>query len=75
MASAVRTLEEKDGAVGVLVNNAGYGQEGAFEEVAIDKVRVQFETNVFGLTRLTQMVLPDRAFDSLLRLQLRSFGA
>jgi NAD(P)-dependent dehydrogenase (short-subunit alcohol dehydrogenase family) len=58
MSSAVRTIEEKDGAVGVLVNNAGYGQEGAFEEVAIDRVRVQFETNVFGLTRLTQLVLP-----------------
>jgi NADP-dependent 3-hydroxy acid dehydrogenase YdfG len=58
MASAVRTIEEKDGAVGVLVNNAGYGQEGAFEEVAMDKVREQFETNVFGLTRLTQLVLP-----------------
>jgi NAD(P)-dependent dehydrogenase (short-subunit alcohol dehydrogenase family) len=58
MGSAVRTIEEKDGAVGVLVNNAGYGQEGAFEEVAMDKVREQFETNVFGLTHLTQLVLP-----------------
>ncbi|HSD10793.1 MAG TPA: oxidoreductase [Candidatus Binatia bacterium] len=58
MVSAVRNVEERDGAVGVLVNNAGYGQEGAFEEVAMDKIRLQFETNVFGLIRLTQIVLP-----------------
>src|SRR5439155_5845061 len=37
---------------------AGYGQEGAFEEVPMAEVRRQFETNVFGLVRLTQMVLP-----------------
>src|SRR5207244_4570920 len=43
---------------GVLVNNAGYGQEGAFEEVPMAEVRRQFETNVFGLVRLTQLVLP-----------------
>jgi len=58
MAAAVKRVEDADGAVGVLVNNAGYGQEGAFEEVAMDRVRVQFETNVFGLVRLTQLVLP-----------------
>src|SRR5207253_3000178 len=53
---AFGTLAE--GAVGVLVNNAGYGQEGAFEEVPMAEVRRQFETNVFGLVRLTQLVLP-----------------
>ena len=46
------------GAVGVLVNNAGYSQSGAFETVPLDRVRRQFETNVFGLVRLTQLVLP-----------------
>ncbi|MDQ3915731.1 MAG: oxidoreductase [Actinomycetota bacterium] len=58
MASAVRAVEEEHGAVGVLVNNAGYGQGGAVEEVALDDMRRQFETNFFGLARLTQLVLP-----------------
>jgi short-subunit dehydrogenase len=42
----------------VLVNNAGYSQSGAVEEVAMDQVRRQFETNVFGLLRMCQLVLP-----------------
>jgi NAD(P)-dependent dehydrogenase (short-subunit alcohol dehydrogenase family) len=58
MVEAVRTVEARDGAVGVLVNNAGYAQEGPVEEVALDDARRQFETNVFGLARLTQLVLP-----------------
>jgi NAD(P)-dependent dehydrogenase (short-subunit alcohol dehydrogenase family) len=58
MRAAVDTIEQAEGAVGVLVNNAGYGQDGPFEEVPMTDVRRQFETNVFGLTRLTQMVLP-----------------
>ncbi len=58
MAAAVRHIEQEDGAVGVLINNAGYSQSGALETVDIDDVRRQFETNVFGLLRLTQLVLP-----------------
>jgi NAD(P)-dependent dehydrogenase (short-subunit alcohol dehydrogenase family) len=58
MQAAVRTVEEAEGAVGVLVNNAGYSQSGAIESVPIERVRAQFETNVFGLVRLTQLVLP-----------------
>jgi NAD(P)-dependent dehydrogenase (short-subunit alcohol dehydrogenase family) len=58
MRAAVATVERAEGAVGVLVNNAGYGQEGAVEEVPIESVRRQFETNVIGLTRLVQLVLP-----------------
>ena len=58
MRAAVEAVTAAEGAVGVLVNNAGYGQEGAFEEVPMAEVRRQFETNVFGLTRLTQLVLP-----------------
>jgi len=58
MRSAVAAVEEAEGAVGVVVNNAGYSQSGAVEEVPIDRVRAQFETNVFGLVRLTQLVLP-----------------
>ncbi|HLK13034.1 MAG TPA: oxidoreductase [Candidatus Binatia bacterium] len=58
MRAAVDAVEREHGAVGVLVNNAGYGQEGAFEAVPMAEVRRQFETNVFGLIRLTQLVLP-----------------
>ena len=49
MRAAVAKVEEAHGAVGVLVNNAGYGSEGPVEEVPMDEVRRQFDTNVFGL--------------------------
>src|SRR5690242_16340324 len=58
MISAVRAVEAEHGAVGVLVNNAGYSQSGAVEAVPLDRVRAQFETNVFGLARLIQLSLP-----------------
>lgn len=58
MRAAVDTIEAEHGAVGALVNNAGYSQSGAIETVPLDDVRRQFETNVFGLLRLTQLVLP-----------------
>ncbi|MEV7416155.1 SDR family NAD(P)-dependent oxidoreductase [Streptomyces sp. NPDC089919] len=56
--AAVTAVEEGHGSVDVLVNNAGYGLSGTFEETALDRVREQFETNVFGLVALTQRVLP-----------------
>src|SRR3954470_12880115 len=55
MQAAVASVE---GGVGVLINNAGYSQSGALETLSMDSVRRQFETNVFGLLRLTQLVLP-----------------
>lgn len=58
MARVVAAIEASHGAVAALVNNAGYSQSGAVESVPIDRVRAQFETNVFGLLRLTQLVLP-----------------
>jgi NAD(P)-dependent dehydrogenase (short-subunit alcohol dehydrogenase family) len=58
MAAAVETVEAAEGAIGVLVNNAGYSQGGAIETVPMESVRRQFETNVFGLVRLTQLALP-----------------
>jgi NAD(P)-dependent dehydrogenase (short-subunit alcohol dehydrogenase family) len=58
MRAAVDHVEAAAGAVGVLINNAGYSQSGAIETVPLRAARAQFETNVFGLVRLTQMVLP-----------------
>jgi len=58
MRAAVETVEREHGAVGVLVNNAGYSQGGPIEQVPLEAVRRQFETNVFGLIALTQLVLP-----------------
>jgi NAD(P)-dependent dehydrogenase (short-subunit alcohol dehydrogenase family) len=58
MAAAVRAVEAEHGAVDVLVNNAGYMQSGALEEVGLNAVRDEFEVNVFGLLRMSQLVLP-----------------
>src|SRR5213080_4478503 len=58
MSAAVAAVTDAEGAVGVLVNNAGYSQTGAVESVPLDRVRRQFETNVFGLVRMCQLVLP-----------------
>ena len=58
MQAAVDAVVAAEGAVGVLVNNAGYSQSGAVESVPLDQVRRQFETNVFGLIRMCQLVLP-----------------
>jgi short-subunit dehydrogenase len=56
--AAVEAVTEAEGAVGVLINNAGYSQSGAVESVPIEQVRQQFETNVFGLLRMCRLVLP-----------------
>ena len=58
MQAVVEEIVATHGRVGGLVNNAGYGIYGAVEEVPMDGVRAQFETNVFGLARLIQLVLP-----------------
>jgi NAD(P)-dependent dehydrogenase (short-subunit alcohol dehydrogenase family) len=58
MSAAVEQITQECGAVGVLINNAGYSQSGAVETVPLDVARRQFETNVFGAMRLTQLVLP-----------------
>jgi NAD(P)-dependent dehydrogenase (short-subunit alcohol dehydrogenase family) len=58
MAAAVAVIESEHGAVGSLVNNAGYAVSGAIEAVPLDAVRTEFETNVFGGLRLAQLVLP-----------------
>ncbi|MDQ3758511.1 MAG: oxidoreductase [Actinomycetota bacterium] len=58
MKAAVDQVIEAEGAVGVLVNNAGYSQSGAVESIELDSIRRQFETNVFGLVRMSQLCLP-----------------
>jgi short-subunit dehydrogenase len=58
MTDAVAAVEQEAGPVGVLVNNAGYGLYGPVEQLPMDEIRRQFETNFFGLVRLTQLVLP-----------------
>jgi NAD(P)-dependent dehydrogenase (short-subunit alcohol dehydrogenase family) len=58
MRAAVAAVEAEHGFVSGLVNNAGYSQSGALESLPIDSLRAQFETNVFGLVRMCQLVLP-----------------
>src|SRR6476660_6987201 len=56
--NAVETISSETGRIDILVNNAGYGLNGAFEDLAMDEIKAQYETNVFGLIRTTQSVLP-----------------
>nr|UXE46163.1 hypothetical protein Hi04_10k_c5801_00021 [uncultured bacterium] len=60
--SALMSRLHQDGVtIDVLVNNAGYAAMGPLAELPIDEIRAQFETNVFGLTALTQAVIPGMA--------------
>lgn len=58
MVNCINQILEKEGRIDVLVNNAGYGSYGAIEDVPMEEARRQFEVNIFGLARLTQLVLP-----------------
>jgi len=58
MTTAVAAVEADAGAVAVVINNAGFGLYGPVEQLPMAEIRRQFETNFFGLVRLTQLVLP-----------------
>jgi NAD(P)-dependent dehydrogenase (short-subunit alcohol dehydrogenase family) len=55
---AINKIVTENGRIDVLVNNAGYGQFSPLEEITLDQVKEQFETNFFGVVRLTKEVLP-----------------
>lgn len=55
---AVNTILNKEGRIDILVNNAGYGSYGSVEDVPLAEARRQFEVNLFGMARLTQLILP-----------------
>ncbi|WP_343636937.1 oxidoreductase [Fluviicola sp.] len=58
MKSCVQTILAKEGRIDVLINNAGYGSYGTIEDVSMEEAKRQFDVNVFGLARMTQLVLP-----------------
>ena len=55
---AIETIVNEANKIDILVNNAGYGLSGAFENLLINEIKLQFDTNYFGLIRATQAVLP-----------------
>ncbi|PWU79071.1 MAG: short-chain dehydrogenase/reductase [Candidatus Nitrosopolaris wilkensis] len=56
--NAIQSIKAEANRIDVLVNNAGYGVNGAFEDLAMEEIRAQYETNLFGVIRVTQAVLP-----------------
>jgi NAD(P)-dependent dehydrogenase (short-subunit alcohol dehydrogenase family) len=56
--NAIQSITTEASTIDLLVNNAGYGLGGAFEDLELEEIKAQFETNLFGLIRTTQAVLP-----------------
>ena len=58
MKDAIESITAEAIRIDILVNNAGYRLVGAFEDLQMEEIKAQFETNLFGLIRTTQAVLP-----------------
>jgi NAD(P)-dependent dehydrogenase (short-subunit alcohol dehydrogenase family) len=58
ISKAIQSISSETGRIDLLVNNAGYGLTGAFEDIGIDEIKAQYETNLYGVIRVTQEVLP-----------------
>ena len=56
--NAMQSITTKSSRIDVFVNNAGYAVNGAFEDLAMEEIKAQYETNLFGVIRVTQAVLP-----------------
>jgi NAD(P)-dependent dehydrogenase (short-subunit alcohol dehydrogenase family) len=56
--NAIQQIVSDGGRIDVLVNNAGYALSGALEDLSMEEIKAQYETNVFGLIRVTNSVLP-----------------
>src|SRR5215469_3201945 len=56
--NAIQSITDEVSRIDVLVNNAGYALFGAFEDLSMEEIKAQYETNLFGVIRMTQTVLP-----------------
>jgi NAD(P)-dependent dehydrogenase (short-subunit alcohol dehydrogenase family) len=56
--NAIQEVMKKAGRIDVVVNNAAYGLTGAFEDLSIEEIKTQYETNFYGVIRVTQAILP-----------------
>ncbi len=71
MQIAIDQIVREAGRIDILINNAGYGSYGALEDVLMEEAKYQFEVNVFGLARLTQLALPhmrEQAFGKIVNI-------
>jgi short-subunit dehydrogenase len=58
ISNSIKKIETENERIDVLINNAGYGLVGAFEDLSVEEIKLQFETNFFGVIRVIQQVLP-----------------
>ena len=58
MGACIESIERAESSIDILINNAGYGSYGAIEDVPIEEAKKQLEVNLFGLARMTQLILP-----------------